>query len=88
VLLPVDNDDYDDVMIVMMAYMPIAAAVVMMTKIIMKIIVLRMIVVYVFRAFDKINRHSGLYRDQLPLTNPRDGLRHGKRTANKGGRSV
>jgi len=29
-----------------------------------------------------------LYKYQLSLTNPRDALRHGKRAANKGGRSV
>jgi len=32
--------------------------------------------------------YSTYYKYQLSLTNPRDALHHGKRSANKGGRSV
>jgi len=33
-------------------------------------------------------RPNSVNRYQLSLTNPRDALHHGKRAANKGGRSV
>jgi len=33
-------------------------------------------------------QNSKMYKHQLSLTNPYDALHHGKRAANKGGRSV